>query len=129
MATSISQEVMSPFCPGLTLHDCPSQAAIDLRARIEGWAEQGWSRDRIMQTLEAEYGPEIRAVPSGSNGLVAWLVPALAVIAGAVLLTLLLRRWTGRAEEPMAAPVTDASDRARLESELAALREATWGER
>ena len=27
LANDISQKVMSPFCPGVTLHDCPSQSA------------------------------------------------------------------------------------------------------
>jgi len=30
VANDISNEIMSPFCDGVTLHDCPSQEALDL---------------------------------------------------------------------------------------------------
>ncbi len=56
LANDISQKVMSPFCPGVTLHDCPSQSALDMRDRIEGYARSGMSEAAIMDRLEAEYG-------------------------------------------------------------------------
>lgn len=126
VANEVARTIMSPFCPGLTLHDCPSQAALDLRARIAEWAEDGMSKQAILDRLEAEYGPGIHAAPATEGaGLVAWILPAIAVVAGAAAAWVLVRRWSAaRGEAP---PGTDGftdADRARLESELQAMRES-----
>ena len=121
VANSISEQIMSPFCPGVTLHDCPSDNAIQLRSQIARWATRGWSRDRIMTKLQAEY-TDIRAVPSDRGAaLLVWLLPAGAVVAGGVLAAVLARRWT-RTPSPRPPSGLDAHDRHRLEEELAVLR-------
>ncbi|MGH2755577.1 MAG: cytochrome c-type biogenesis protein [Actinomycetota bacterium] len=125
VANSVAQKVMSPFCPGLTLHDCPSDAAAELREEIAGWARQGWSEERIIDELEAEFGPGIRAAPpTEGSGLVAWLLPAVALAGAAGLGVLLARRWTRNrsADQGVASPV-DADERARIEAELREIRE------
>lgn len=127
VANDISANIMSPFCPGVTLHDCPSDSAVALRDRITEMAREGWTRDQIMTELEREYGPSIRAVPAASGGgLVAWLLPALALLAAGATAWLLLRRWV-RTPAAATAPAarTDGltgADRDRLETELAKLR-------
>jgi cytochrome c-type biogenesis protein CcmH len=130
LANDISQKIMSPFCPGVTLHDCPSQSALEMRDRIEGYARSGMSEDAIMDRLEAEYGAAIRAEPSSEGaGLVAWILPGLGAIAGGALAVIVVRRWSARSpqrlgrdpEEPK--PVeSSASERQRLDAELGQLR-------
>jgi cytochrome c-type biogenesis protein CcmH len=127
LANDISRKVMSPFCPGVTLHDCPSQSALDMRDRIEGYARAGMSEAAIMERLEAEYGETIRAEPSSKGaGIVAWILPALGALAGGALALMLVRRWTARrprqlAEEPP--PVASSpAERQRLDAELGRLR-------
>jgi cytochrome c-type biogenesis protein CcmH/NrfF len=124
LANRISAEVMSPYCPGVTLHDCPSDAAVQLRERILGWAEDGWSRDRILNRLEAEYGASIRSTPPASGtGLWAWVMPAVVVIGGLATASIVAMRWSRR-RRPGAAPYEPtASQRSRLDSELAQARE------
>ncbi len=122
VASSVASRVMSPFCPGVTLENCPSEEAVHLRARIERKARAGWSEARIMAWLRNEYGPRIDAEPpAGGIGLLAWLLPAAAVAGGLAVAGLLLSRWVrrpGPPPEPPAAP----GDRARLERELAEAR-------
>ena len=122
IANDVSQEVMSPFCDGVTLHDCPSQAALDLRDQIQAWAEDGWSKARIMAELEDRFGPSIYATPQDSEGIGAWALPVGALAVGIGLVAALAMRWTRRrrSDEP---PAVDAADHARVERELAALRE------
>ena len=122
VANQVSQEVMSPFCDGVTLHDCPSQAALDLRDQIQTWAEDGWSKAQIMDELEDRFGPSIHATPQDSEGIGAWALPVGALVVGIGLVTVLAARWTRRRrdEEP---PAVDAADHARVEQELAALRQ------
>ena len=127
VANEIAGEVMSPFCPGVTLENCPSNAAVELRARITSWAEMGWSKERIMDRLVDEYGPTIRAIPPKSgSGLWAWLAPALALLLGGGLAALFARRWSGKTHD---APAPDgdlsAELKARVDSELRSLRGQT----
>jgi cytochrome c-type biogenesis protein CcmH len=123
IANSISEHVMSPFCPGVTLHDCPSDNAIQLRSQIAAWAARGWSVQRIMAKLVAEYGPDIRAVPSdrGASRLV-WLLPSIALVLGAGTAGVLAWRWSRTSTDPTPRPALASHDRQRLEEELALIR-------
>ena len=123
VANDISSEIMSPFCPGVTLHDCASDAAVELRNRIEGWARDGWSRARIMDELVTEYGADIRATPPTSgSGLLAWVLPGLAIGAGLGLAWITARRWSAQREPAPGAPTGSAAEQAQIEAELAVLR-------
>jgi cytochrome c-type biogenesis protein CcmH len=128
LANDISNKVNSPFCPGVTLHDCPSPSALDMRDRIEGYARQGMDESAIMERLEAEYGPSIRAEPSSEGaGLLVWILPSVAVLAGGVLAWMLVRRWTSsrrpqQSQSPQATVELSASERHRLDAELGRLR-------
>jgi cytochrome c-type biogenesis protein CcmH len=129
LANDISQKVMSPYCPGVTLHDCPSQSALDLRDEIEEYARSGMDEAAIMARLERDFGPSIRAEPSSEGaGVLAWILPFMVVVAGGVMAWWLVRRWSSRrvlsqedddAPEPAGSP----SERRRLEAELGQLRE------
>lgn len=122
VANSVASKVMSPYCPGVTLHDCPSDNATELILRIEGLAREGYSESQIIDLLVAEFGPSIRAVPPASGtGLGAWALPVAGALGGGTLAWLLLQRWV----RPTAPPegydpqihITPA-DRRRLEREL-----------
>jgi cytochrome c-type biogenesis protein CcmH/NrfF len=109
---------MSPFCDGVTLHDCPSGAADALRRRIVDMARSGMTEDEIVSALKTEYGNRIEASPDNP---LSWTVPATAALAGIGLIIALARRWTSRdSTEDLRA--ISANDRARLEAELAAHR-------
>lgn len=70
--------VMSPFCPGRLLSDCPSEQATELKEQIRRDFEGGATEEAIVSELAERYGPTIRAMPTGSGmGLVAWVVPPL----------------------------------------------------
>ncbi|HJR45464.1 MAG TPA: cytochrome c-type biogenesis protein CcmH [Actinomycetota bacterium] len=101
VANRISNEIMSPYCPGVTLHDCPSRQADELREQIEGWAAQGWDDDRIMAELEDQFGEGIRATPpSEGGGILWWILPGIVAVLGAFFAGALARRWSrARAEE------------------------------
>jgi cytochrome c-type biogenesis protein CcmH/NrfF len=122
-AARLSQRIMSPFCDGVTLHDCPSAESDELRGEIAEMARDGMSDADIFDRLEAEYGPGIRATPDEG---VAWVTPAIFAVAGLALVVWLARRWipsekeaaTGPGERPMS-----NSDRARVRAELAAYKD------
>jgi cytochrome c-type biogenesis protein CcmH/NrfF len=124
VANAVAHEVMSPYCPGVTLHDCPSSEAQEMRETIVAWAEEGMTKDAIIDRLEDEFGPSVRAVPRAEGaGLLAWLLPGLAVAGGAVAAALLARRWARRGPPPAAAaPAADPGATARLKAELDRVR-------
>lgn len=130
LANKISSEVMSPFCPGVTLHDCPSSEATEYRDKIVGWARGGWSEDRIMERIRSDFGPVVNATPPTEGaGIVAWLLPALAVLLGGIAATVAVRRWASRrppaaGDEPVAVAM-GGDERRRLNAELKAIRRET----
>lgn len=129
-AAGLSTRIMSPFCPGLTLHDCPTQEADELRAQIVRWAGTGMSDDAIFARLEDEYGPGLRAVPGDENAWLIWAIPGMALAAGIVLATFIARRWTRAAETDGADPrwaTSSPHERERLEEELRAAKRNLWG--
>ena len=125
VAAKVSSEIMSPYCEGVTLHDCASGAAVQMRQRIENWARLGWSEERILERIEAEWGEGIRAAPKTEGlGLLAWLLPLAALGAGALIAGLLARRWRSRPDPAETATrELSASERARLDAELSGIEE------
>ncbi|MGH2807998.1 MAG: cytochrome c-type biogenesis protein [Actinomycetota bacterium] len=126
VANDISMQVMSPFCPGVTLHDCATANAVELRDRIVEMVEEGFTRAQIIDFIENEYGVTTRATPDpGGTGIVVWLLPGLAALGGAVVAWHFVRRWaripaTPEGNDP-AVHITDA-DRRRLDAELRRFR-------
>lgn len=122
VANDISMHVMSPFCPGVTLHDCPTENATALRERIVTMVEQGFTRGQILDFIEREYGVATRATPDPSGtGILVWLLPGVAAIGGAAIAWHLARRWVRVPATPEGynpnVHVTE-EDRRRLEREL-----------
>ncbi len=96
--------------------------AIDEREQIRELIAQGLTKEEIKDELVAEFGPEVLAEPSKEGfDLAAWLVPGLAVLAGAILAFFAVRRWRGNSPPPGGSPGTPAestADGARLDEDL-----------
>src|SRR5512134_3531419 len=87
-ASRIFSSTMSPFCPGLLIANCPSPGAAELKETIREQLAAGMTPDSVRALLFAAYGPEIQATPPASGfGLLAWLVPGLALVGGGVVVT------------------------------------------
>jgi cytochrome c-type biogenesis protein CcmH/NrfF len=91
-------ELMSPFCPGRTLADCPSEQAEKLREWIVAQEEQGRPKDDVTQELFASFGDVLRQAPAAEGvGLAAYVVPVAIFVAGGGLVALFLARRRGAA--------------------------------
>lgn len=91
----VSRGVMCPSCEG-TLDQSNSPAAESMRVYIEEAVAAGWTEEEIRDGLVAEYdGDEsILATPRATGiGLLAWIVPALIVLATAIGAVVLIRGW------------------------------------
>ena len=120
-------QVMCPTC-GTPLDMSDAPAANRIRAFIVRRIQVGDTRGEIMDELVAEFGPEIRAAPPASGwGLLAWLLPLVALVGGGAVIGLYAWRWS-RSREPAPAdgapegngrPPLDPDLERRLEEELA----------
>lgn len=112
----IAKDVRCPTCnTPLNVSDAP--VARDMKQYIRNRIEAGDSRQEIIDGLVIEFGSDVLATPPKSGfGLVAWLVPALAVAIGLALIPILMRVWAAR--RPRSTTTTlDAEDEALLARE------------
>jgi cytochrome c-type biogenesis protein CcmH len=123
----IQTQLMCPTCKGERLDISTAPAANRVRAYLRRAHAAGWSEDRVKTALVAQFGPQVLAAPPRSGfGLVAWLAPLAAVLAGAVLAVWLARRWLrGRSpdgpepDDALGGPERRAALEAKLDDELA----------
>jgi cytochrome c-type biogenesis protein CcmH len=115
-------QVMCPTCH-TTLDMSDSQAAVQIKGFIAQKIAACWTAKQIETALVANYGQEILAAPSHKGfDLLAWWLPIVGVLAGALALAFGVWRWSrGRPDEP-AEPVgsgLDDEDERRLDEVLA----------
>jgi cytochrome c-type biogenesis protein CcmH len=123
-ARQIFETVLSPYCPGRTISNCPSPQAEELRVSIKEQLAAGETPEDIKQELYATFGDELRTVPRARGfGLFAWIVPGLAFVGGVVAITEWVRRTKLQAAEASgpASVELDPEAKERLEAELAEL--------
>ena len=119
-AREIEGALRCPVCRSQSIRQSRSFMAEDMKRRIRELIVEGRSDEEIRVFFVERYGTWILLEPpkSGFN-LAGWLLPGVAVLAGAVGLVLAARRWASRSpartsvEPPPESPYLD-----RLEREL-----------
>ena len=91
-AQEIYYGILSPFCPGRALADCPSEKASALKDRIKAELDAGKSKDAVFDEIIKEYGEQYRAVPNmqGLNSL-AWIIPLVIITIGLLVVVCKIR--------------------------------------
>jgi cytochrome c-type biogenesis protein CcmH/NrfF len=120
-AHRLETALMSPFCPGLLLADCPSPNAARLRAQIESRFRAGESESAITRDLAARYGATILGSPPADGfGVVLWVtLPLMAAISGVVLVNVVRRSVIrSRLARPPDAPEALIRETTRLSARL-----------
>jgi len=117
----IAKQLYCPVCENIPLDVCPTQACEQWRETIRLKLAEGWSDDQIKQYFVDQYGARVLATPpaTGFNWLV-YVLPPVAILAGAFLLFRAFRSWSrprGAEEAPRPVVIED-SYVARLEEEL-----------
>ncbi|MBT4100347.1 MAG: cytochrome c-type biogenesis protein CcmH [Gemmatimonadetes bacterium] len=81
-ARALFTSIMSPYCPGSLLNECPSSQAAVLREEIRARLLAGDTREQIEADLIVTYGEGILASPPFSGfGVLSWL-GAVAIFLG-----------------------------------------------
>ncbi|HMO01821.1 MAG TPA: cytochrome c-type biogenesis protein CcmH [Oligoflexia bacterium] len=89
----ITTNTLSPFCPGVSLRDCQSSKAIELKEQIKSDLASGKTKAKVLEDLFARYGEELRALPKfGGIGLFAWLAPLVFLFVGVAVLVFFLKK-------------------------------------
>jgi cytochrome c-type biogenesis protein CcmH/NrfF len=92
-SSELESELMSPYCPGRSLVECPSPQATELRLWIQAQERAGVPRSEVEARLIEEYGDMLRHSPRAEGwGLFAYLVPGGALLAGGVIVVAFLGR-------------------------------------
>ncbi len=108
-AYEVAAELMSPFCPGRTLADCPSASAKSLVLWLIVQESTGRTRADVEEELYERYGDQIRPAPRAEGfGLAAYVIPALAFAGGGLLVFAYLFRNTRSATDAAGAAPSDA---------------------
>jgi cytochrome c-type biogenesis protein CcmH/NrfF len=116
-------QVMCPTCH-TTLAMSDSQAAQQIKGFIAKKIAACWTAQQIESALVANYGQSILAAPSHQGfDLLAWWLPIVGVLAGALILAIGVWRWSRRKEpeEPSEPPDSglDEETERRLDDLLA----------
>lgn len=117
-SAELAKQVMSPFCPGLALSECPSPQAEQLRQWIIAQEQAGAGRAETEQRLYEVWGDQLRHSPRAQGiGILAYAVPGAAILLGGAIALGFLRRQSRRGGSRRKAETAPAPD----EPELAAL--------
>jgi Uncharacterized protein involved in biosynthesis of c-type cytochromes len=87
----IAKQLYCPVCESTPLDVCPTEACRQWRDLIRTMLTQGKSEAEIKQYFVEQYGARVLAEPP--NRLVAYLVPAVAILLGALLLFRGFQMW------------------------------------
>ena len=89
---AIAKQLFCPVCENTPLDVCPTQACAQWRELIREKLAEGWSEEQIKDYFIEQYGARVVGVPpaQGLTWLV-YLIPPIAVIAGAYILYRALR--------------------------------------
>jgi cytochrome c-type biogenesis protein CcmH/NrfF len=116
-------QVMCPTCH-TTLDMSDSQAAVQIKGFISKKIAACWTAQQIETALVRNYGQGILAAPSHKGfDLLAWWLPIVGVLAGALALAFGVWRWSRRTEpeepaEPAGSGLDEEAER-RLDEVLA----------
>jgi cytochrome c-type biogenesis protein CcmH len=94
-AARLEHQLACPVCEGQSVADSNSPQSRAIRDDIPRRIAAGQSDAEIRQYYVSRYTERILETPSNSGlGIIAWGLPALAVILGALSIVVAVRRWS-----------------------------------
>lgn len=87
----IAKQLYCPVCENTPLDVCPTEACRQWRELIRTQLAEGKSEDEIKQYFVTQYGARVLAEPP--NRLASYLVPAVAILLGVLMLARGFQMW------------------------------------
>lgn len=111
-AASIARQTMSPFCPGRTLDDCPSEYATEWRRDIRAMVAKGMTAAEIQDELEKRVGGNLSGIPNRESS---YALPIIFATGAALILYLVFVRLRQKDDEqtPQKAKAAGKKDKAK----------------
>jgi cytochrome c-type biogenesis protein CcmH len=101
-----------------------SPVADEIRTEVRAMLAEGKSRDEILNHYVAQYGERILAAPRAEGfNILAYVLPWAALILGAWLLIVLIKKLRSPSPVPGPSKTPDARYASRIEKELAEFEE------
>jgi cytochrome c-type biogenesis protein CcmH len=98
---AVAEHLNCPTCQGLNLSDCNTQTCVQWRDQIRDLLADGYSQQEVLDWYVARYGEQVLQEPRKRGiGLYVWLLPILGLLAGAIWLGVILKRWSTKKEVP-----------------------------
>lgn len=126
--SDISKQLICQCGCTLVLANCTHSECMSrdtMTTLIEQRLAQGQSKEQIIQFFVAQYGEQVLASPPkrGFN-LVAWVTPFAAILLGAGVIYIIIKKWVWQGRRSQASAVAEADEKdeeyqRRLEKELA----------
>jgi len=115
-------------CNPQSIKDCACSRAEELRVALAADAASGKSGEQIIAAYVARHGQKILVAPPATGlNLVAWIGPAVGLLATTIVIVAMIGRWR-RSSAQLAssgappAPTLDPADLARLNKDLEEMR-------
>ena len=104
-----------PVCQGMSISDSPSEMAINMRGQVRELLARGYTEEQILKYFELSYGQFVLLKPKTP---VIWMLPVIALLIGAVIVFVKLKKLekppppppTATAEDPYVSRVRDLVD-------------------
>jgi len=89
----LSSLMRCPVCQGLSIADSPTLIAQAMKSEVRQLLAAGYTQQQIFEYFEQSYGEFVRLEPKAKGfNLVVWLAPIAALLLGAALIIVRLRR-------------------------------------
>ena len=91
----VASQLRCPVCQGESIQDSPAELARDMRGVVRDMLMAGSTPEEVKAYFVERYGEWIllQPRPTGFN-LTVYILPAVALLGGAILVLLLARKWT-----------------------------------
>jgi cytochrome c-type biogenesis protein CcmH len=101
-AAQLASELQCPVCQGQSIGASPSPMARQMKDLIRSQVSEGLSDEQVREYFVSKYGEWVLLEPKAAGfNLVVYILPGLALLAGAGVVVTAVRRWsTGGDGEP-----------------------------
>lgn len=97
-AVRLASELQCPVCQGQSIQASPSPLAQQMKDLIRSQVAEGQTNEQIREYFVSKYGEWVLLEPRAAGfNLLVYILPALALLAGAAFVATVVRRWTSAA--------------------------------